>query len=390
MDSKIHLEEQKMGVRKLQVLEIVASSRGGGAEHVFCIAKGIDKSKFDLTIIMPEDDGNVNAFDFERLGIKVVPFNFFNRLSLREFLNFWSFIRRGDFDIVHCHGARAALFGRLAASLLRRWPKIVYTIHGFHVIHYQNPIKKICLLLLERILGHFTDMIICVSHSDRESVIKTKIAKSDKIKIIWNGIDLERFQKVLLNNNVKRNELGLPADAFILTMIGRLHPPKDLFTLITSFQLVQDELPNTCLLIVGDGPLRKELQNYAKRLHLNSKIIFAGARRDIPEILAITDIFILSTLWEGLPIVLLEAMASAKPVIASDICGNKEVVVNGETGILVPPIDPKSLAKAIIELARDPQKAKRLGQKGIARVKENFTLEKMIQQVTNLYEELTR
>lgn len=374
----------------MRILQVVASSRGGAAEHVFCIAKGIDRSKFDLTVIMPEDNGNVNVSDLRGRRIRVVSFNVFNRFSLKEFLNLRDFIRRGNFNIIHFHGTRAALFGRLAAILIWRRPKILYTIHGFHVVHYRNLLKKTFLLLLERILNLFTDVIVCVSHSDRESVIKMGLARNDKVKIIWNGIDIERFRNVSLDKNVKKNELRIPPNAFLLTMIGRLHPQKDYFTLISAFKLLQRELSNFYLLIVGDGPIREELKNYAKDLGLNDKIIFAGTRRDIPEILAVTDIFVLSTLWEGLPIVLLEAMAAAKPVIASDVCGNREVVMNRETGILVPSRDPEMLAQVVIRLTKNRQMAKKMGQKGQIRAQKNFTLEEMVQKIVNLYLELTR
>lgn len=374
----------------MRILEIVASSRGGAAEHIFCITKGIDRSKFDLTIVIPEDNGNVKVSDLRRLRIRVVSFNVFNRFSLKEFLNLRDFIRRGNFDIVHCHGTRAALFGRLAAILLWRRPKIFYTIHGFHVVHYRNPLKKTFLLLLERILNHFTDMIVCVSHFDRESVIKMRLVRNDKVKTIWNGIDIKRFRNVSLDEKVKKNELGIPPNAFLITMIGRLHPQKDYFTLISAFKLLQRGLSNFYLLIVGDGPMWEELQSYAKDLGLGDKIIFTGTRRDTPEILAVTDIFVLSTLWEGLPIVLLEAMAAAKPVIASDVCGNREVVINRETGILVPSRDPEMLAQTVIRLTKNRQMAKEMGQKGLIRVQKNFTLEEMVQKIVNLYSELTR
>ncbi|HAJ34039.1 MAG TPA: hypothetical protein DCK79_11950 [Candidatus Atribacteria bacterium] len=374
----------------MRILEIVASSQGGAAEHIFCIAKGIDRSKFDLTVVMPEDNGNVNFTDLRRLKIRVVSFNVFSRFSLKEFLNLRDFISRGNFDIVHFHGTRAALFGRLAAILIWQRPKILYTIHGFHVVHYRNLLKKLFLLLLERILNLFTDVIVCVSHSDRESVIKMGLARNDNVKIIWNGIDIERFRNISLDKNVKKNELRIPPNAFLLTMIGRLHPQKDYFTLISAFKLLQRELSNFYLLIVGDGPMREELKSYAKNLGLNDKIVFVGTRRDIPEILSITDIFILSTLWEGLPIVLLEAMAADKPVIASDVCGNREIVVDGETGILVSPRDPEMLAQAVTRLVKDRKMSKKMGQKGLIRVKNNFTLEEMVQKIENLYYELTR
>jgi len=299
-------------------------------------------------------------------------------------------VEKGGFNIVHFHGTRAAMLGRMAAILTLHKPKIVYTVHGFHLIHSPNPLKRIPLLLVERLLNRFTDVIICVSHSDRKNLIQRKLAKEDKIKVIWNGIDIKRFQKVKVNRYIKKKEFNLPPDAFVITMIGRLHPQKDHQTLLTAFQQVASELPNAYLLIVGEGPLRAKLEQYTQSLGIEGRVKFTGLRRDIPAILAITDVFVLSTLWEGLPIVLLEAMAAAKPVIASDVDGNREVVVNEETGLLVPPGNPEALAQTIIRLAKEPQKAKEMGQKGLERAKRHFSMELMCQQIANLYTELAK
>lgn len=377
-----------MVTKKLRILQIVASSQGGAAEHVVCVSKRINGSRFDFTVVMSEDDGNIIPSDFEKLGVKVVLFSISKGFSLTELLKLWTFIRSYGFDIVHCHGTRAAIFGRLAAGLSKRRPKIAYTIHGFHALHYVNPCKRELMLTLERLLGAFTDAVICVSYSDMESVVKAKLIKKEKVFTVWNGVNIKSFRDIILNKQVKRKELGISVDAFLLTTICRLHPQKDFTTLLRAFKLTLEELPRSQLLVVGDGPLREDLEVQIKRLGLETKVILTGVRRDIPEILAITDVFVLSTLWEGLPIVLLEAMASAKPVIASDVCGNREVVVNKETGILVSPGDHTAMARAILELARDPEKAKEMGKKGLARVKENFTAEKMEQNIVRIYEML--
>ena len=374
--------------RKLRVLQVIASSQGGGAEHVFHLVKGADKSRFDFTVLMSKDNGNVKVRDLEALGVKVAVSNVFNTFSLRGFFKLRDFIEKEKFDIVHFHGTRAAMLGRMAAILTYHRPRIVYTIHGFHLIHYSNPLKRTPLLLVEKFLNHFTDVIICVSYLDKESIIRRKVAKEDEIKVIWNGIDIERFRKIKIDRCAKKKEFNLPPDAFVLTMIGRLHPPKDHRTLLSAFRLVAPMLQNAHLLIVGAGPLRAELKRYTQSLGLNGRVRFTGFRRDIAEILAITDIFVLSTLWEGLPLVLLEAMASAKPTVASDVGGNREVIVNGKTGLLVPSRDPEALAQAIIKLAEDPQEAREMGEKGLLRVKEHFGLEAMVKKNTELYEGL--
>jgi glycosyltransferase involved in cell wall biosynthesis len=187
---------------------------------------------------------------------------------------------------------------------------------------------------------------------------------------------------------MKKKEFNLPPEAFVITMVGRLHTQKDHRTLISAFQLITSILQNAYLLIVGQGPLRKKLQQYSQALGIDRRTRFLGFRRDIPAILAITDVVVLSTHWEGLPLILLEAMASAKPVIATDISGNREVILDGKTGLLVPPRDPEILAQAITKLAKDPKKAKEMGEKGLLRVAECFSFEMMVKKTIELYESL--
>ncbi len=375
--------------QKLRVLEVIASSGGGGAEHLFWLIKRADKSRFNFTVLMSEDAENVKALDLRALGVEVALSDVFNTFSLREFFKLRDFMEKGNFDIIHFHGTRAAMLGRMAVALVRHRPKIIYTIHGFHLIHYHSPFKRIFLLLVEKFLNFLTDAIICVSYSDKESITGLRLANDGKIRVIWNGVDIERFQKAKVDRDAKKKELNLPSDAIVLTMIGRLHPPKDHRTLLTAFQKAISKFQNAYLLIIGEGPLRAKIERYAQSLGLGEKVKFTGFRRDISEIMAMTDIFILSTLWEGLPFVLLEAMASSKPVIATDVNGNREIIVNEDTGLLVPPKDPEALAQAIIKLAGNPQRAKEMGEKGFLRVKEHFNLEAMVKKTTDLYESLS-
>lgn len=375
-----------MVTRKIRVLEIIASSQGGGTQHLFYLIKGADKSRFDFVVLMPADN-DIIVSEFKAHGIKVAILNEFGRFSLQGFFKLLKFIKEEKFDILHFHGTRAAILGRIVAILAGYRGRIVYTIHGFHLPRYPF-LKRIPLLLAERFLNRFTDAIICVSYSDKEMIIQKKLVEKEKIEVIWNGIDIEQFQQIKINSFDKKKELDLPVNAFVITMIGRLHPSKDYMTLLSSFRLVMSILPNAYLLIVGEGPLRPKLEQYARSLEIYKRVRFTGFRRDIPALLAITDIFVLSTFWEGLPLALLEAMASAKPVIASDVGGNREIVINGETGLLVPPRDPEILAQAIIELAKNPQKAKEMGKKGFLRVKEHFSLEAMVRKTTKLYERL--
>jgi len=371
----------------INILYLVASSRGGGATHVRDLALGLDRSRFAVQVAMPEDGGNVRREDFEAVGIPFHRVDIAAGLSLRALRHIRCLI--ADADILHVHGARAALFGRLAAaSLGPRRPCVVYTIHGFAAPHYPQP-RRASLLAIERALAPATDRFIAVCQAEREALMAAGVAQPEQVRVVWNGIEVARFRDVAVDRAVQRAALGVPSDALLITTVCRLYKPRDFNTLLHAFREVADACPTAYLLIVGDGPYRPQVEALISRLDLAPNVTLAGFRRDIPQLLAASDIFVLATaLWEGLPLTILEAMASGLPVVASDVGGIREAVVHLETGILIPPKAPRALSEALLELLTDQQRAMAMGQMGRERAEKSFTLERMAQETVAIYEDL--
>jgi glycosyltransferase involved in cell wall biosynthesis len=204
------------------------------------------------------------------------------------------------------------------------------------------------------------------------------------------GIDAARFRDVLVDQAEQRAALSVPLGASLVTTICRLYRPRDFGTLLSAFARVRAELPSAHLLIVGDGPYRERIESLIEDLNLVPHVTMAGFRRDTPEVLATSDIFVLSTaMWEGLPLTILEAMASGLPVVASDVGGIREEVVDHETGIVVPPKDTAALYQSLLGLLANKGKARAMGQRGQERVFEYFTLERMGRETMAVYEGLT-
>lgn len=374
-------------MKRLFVLELVASSRGGGAVHVRDLALNLDPARFAVQVGMAEDGGSVSREDF--VDVPFYPLDIARGFSLSAI---WQLRRLfPSVDIVHLHGARVALFGRLAALTLgRRRPRVIYSIHGFAAPHYPAPRRQV-LLAVERALAPLTDLWICVSHAERETLLAAGVADSRRVHVIWNGIGVERFASVSLQPQEARATLGVPADSFVVTTICRLFRPRDFPTLLSAFQQVRDQLPHAHLLIVGDGPLRSQVGDAVAALHQESAVHLLGMRRDVPQILRATDVLVLASQgWEGLPLTVLEAMASSLPVVASDVGGTREAILDGETGLLFPPGDARALAQCILSLAADPHLAQQMGQRGLVRVREHFTVQRMASETTTLYEQLLR
>ena len=371
----------------VHLLHLIASSRGGGATHVRDLALGLDPARFAVQVAMPEDGGNVRREEFEAAGL---PFHRadiaagFSPVALKR-------IRRlaAGVDILHAHGARAALFGRLAAaSLGRRRPRVVYIIQGFSLPFY--PIhRRVLMLALERLLAPFTDAVIAVSREERRVFLAQRTLPPERVTMVWNSVCVGPFRAAERNREPTRIRLGLPAYAVLITTICRLYKPRDFDTLLPAFARVAETDRRACLLIVGDGPDRPKVEAIRERLGLASRVIMAGQRRDVPDILAATDIFTLTTWgWEGLPFTVLEAMAAARPVVATRAGGIPEAVAEGETGLLTPRRDVAALAEALGRLVADPDLRGRMGAAGRRRAEALFSRQRMIDLTAQVYERL--
>lgn len=372
---------------RVSILHLVASSRGGGATHVRDLALGLDPRRYASQVVMPEDGGHVYREDFMASDIPFHPMNIAAGFSLQAIRH----IRRllDGVEVVHVHGARAAFFGRLAAaSLARRRPRIVYSVHGFAAPHYAQPRRGV-LLAIERALAPITDSVIAVSYAERQALLAARVTRAERIRVVWHGIDVARFHRTVDDRDTHRLALGIPVDAPVITTVCRLDKPRDFDTLLQAFRKVVDTCPATHLLMVGNGPYRARIETRVSNLGLSSRVMLAGTRRDIPQILTASDILVLSTaLWEGLPFTILEAMAAGLPVVASDVGGIAEAVRHTETGYIVPQRSPEALSEGLLRLLGNPEHARAMGERGSVRAQKHFTLERMTHETTAVYEDV--
>ncbi len=371
-------------VSKYRVLQIVASSRGGGAELVRCLVKELDPARYESTVVMPDDGGQLSAADFEAIGARCLHFDIAVGFSPGEWWRLRRFVRSGQFDIVHCHGARAALWARLAAVGPRR-SRIMFGVHGLSIVHHGG-LKRSLLLGMERLLQIVTDVTLCDSDSERAEVLRYGIASPQHTHTIHNGTDLSRLDRGSYDKAAARAALGLDSIQPALVTVCRLNRPRDFDTLLRAMQTVVTQLPTARLLIVGDGPLRLAIEEQTRALTLGENVRLLGIVRDVGQVLAAADVFVLSTQgWEGLPLAPLEAMAMHLPVVISDVGGNREAVQDGVTGLVVPPRQPQTLADALLRLLRDQSTAQRMGQRGNDRVVREFSAQRMAAETMAIY-----
>jgi len=297
-------------------------------------------------------------------------------------------MRQGKYSIVHTHSSKAGIVGRWAAKLAGV-PIIVHTVHGWGHHDYQHPLVRAYYILLEKITLPITDKLIAVTGKDIDKGLRDGIGKRSDYLVIRSGIELDRFGHPQVPRETTRAAWGIPADAPLIGSVTRLSPQKAPLDFVRAAALVAQRYPNAYFMMVGDGPLRGEVEQLATELGIANRLVLTGLRRDVPELLAAFDLFALSSLWEGLPRVLLQAMATSLPVVATACDGSAEAIETGVNGFLVPPGEPTQLAERLCDLLEQPALAQQMGSAGYARVEE-FSDRGMVKAIAALYAELLK
>lgn len=323
-------------------------------------------------------------------GIKVYSIDTRRIFRLDSVIKLAWVIKKEGINLVHSH---APLAGSIL-SCLGGWLAGIPVISHAHAPYFMNPnpIIRGCQLLLNRITSRlFCVKVIAVSEFVKREMIGLGVA-AKKIITVYNGIDLSEFKDAGEANRI-RQEFGLLQGQFIIGEVGRLGKDKGQHILIQAAKKVIKDNPDTAFMIVGEDltqgrRYRQKLEKLAEDLGLKKQVVFTGYRRDIAGLMGTFDIFVLpSTFYEGLPLVILEAMAAKKAVIAAAVGGNPEIVVDGQTGKLVAPLDADSLAEAIAYCRNHPQDAKKMGEEGYQRVKQYFSLSEMLDKIMKIYNE---
>ena len=286
-------------------------------------------------------------------------------------------VRDTKADVVHSHGKGAGFYGRLAAKLAG-----VPSVHTFHGIHYENysRLGRTAYLALERRLAGLTHAVISVSKTEQTEALRIRIARPWNSEVVVNGIDVDELDARPAS---ERAALGLRADEEVLGCVARFDPVKRHEALVRALAIVAKRHPKAALLLAGDGPAKPRIERLAARL--NVRVVSPGVIGLEKNPYACCDIYVAGSAKEGLPLALLEAMASGLAVIATDVPGHQDVVVDGTTGLLVPMEDDAKLAAAIVSLLDDPDRRRKMGQAGRARVLKEFTLQSMVAGTAEVY-----
>lgn len=363
---------------------------GGAQQNTLHTVRHLDRALFEPVLICgrgglldeeTKDDASVRTVFVESLQRDIHPF-----LDLLALLELTKVLLAEKPDILHTHSSKAGILGRLAAALAGV-PVVVHTYHGFGFHDRQPPLVKGLYVLLERLCARFTDALIFVSKANIAYAAQHGIARPEEAVLIRSGVALAGLPAPVDAAKLKMSA-GVGMHKPLVVSIGNLKPQKNVADLLEAAALVLAALPEARFVFIGDGPQRRALEARAFALGLNDRFIFLGWRRDAAQWLAAADAFVMSSLWEGLPRALVEAMKTGKPAVCYATDGVLDLIKSGENGFTVEPGDHAALAARVIELLKDETLRRRLGEAAAAAIGPEFDIDGMVRAQEALYERL--
>jgi glycosyltransferase involved in cell wall biosynthesis len=367
-------------IDRARVLVLIKGLGVGGAERLLEAAiPHLDRRRFDYRVAYFLPWKNALVPPFERAGIPVYNLGMRVDLDARVLARLTRLVQRERIALIHAHLPVAGVWGRLAARLAGR-ARVVYTEHNI-------PARYAALTrMLNRRTYWMNDVVIAVSEEVRKAVAAYANGRP-RLVTIQNAVDVDAIAATPVEGVAVRREFGFPEDALLVTTVGNLTPKKGHVHLLAAAARVIARHPGARFLLIGQGPMAEELRAEAVRLGLDGTFVFAGFRDDAIRLMAASDVFVLSSLFEGLPVTLLEAMALGRPSVVTRVGGIPEVA-NDASSVMVPPGDPDVLADAIAELLAAPDRRVRMGAAAQEQARRRYGVEQMIQAVERIYDDL--
>jgi glycosyltransferase involved in cell wall biosynthesis len=366
--------------KRINILECIRQGQvGGGESHLLSLVENLDKEIFNPIVLSFTDGPMIDRLRKMNITVHIIP-------TLRPFdLTKWKQVQKllkdHKIELVHAHGTRANSNVLWAARSLGI--PVIYTVHGWSFHPDQKPLVRNIRIMGEKYLTSRSDLNISVSASNQQS--GKQFINSFKSIVINNGIDLKKFDPSALHRDI-RKELNIPADKILVLFIARFTSHKQPLALIEAFSKAFQSNPDLHLLLVGDGDQKEDANDMIRRSGMSEHITMESFRQDVPDVLASADIFVLPSLWEGLPIGLLEALAMGKAVIATNVDGTSEIIENGVNGILIETEDlVNDLGKAIEALSKDKASREKFSHNAMHTITEKYNAANMTKEIENIY-----
>lgn len=363
---------------------------GGAQKHLLNLIDNLDIKKYKI-FVFTSQKGLLLSKITARKEVITKKSVFLDRpihpiKDLFALIEIYFFIKRNKITLVHTHSSKAGILGRFAAKLAKV-KVIIHTVHGWSFNNFQHWVIRKIYIYLERIAAKFSHKIIVVSNYDKQKGLDNKIGKDNKYQVIYYGINFSEFNQKI---SCFRTDNAISKDTLIVGSISCLKPQKCPQDFIRLAYLTLQQISNIKFVLVGNGVLLNKVNLEIKKLGLQKSIILTGWRDDIADILSGIDIFVLTSLWEGLPISVLEAMLMSKPIIATNTGGIQEVINEGKNGFLIAPRNMALMSGKLVELLKNTELRETVGKNARDYLNSNFQLQRMINSNQNLYDELIK
>ncbi|HKK49399.1 MAG TPA: glycosyltransferase family 4 protein [Alkalispirochaeta sp.] len=404
------------GQRPTPILHIITRlANGGAAENTIYSVNGLDRSRWAVDVAIGGEPGADETDQVEKLAIAGdvtvhrIPSLVRNPGpgEVRALSNLRRLIRTGGYRIVHTHGAKAGILGRMAARK-EGVPVLINGIHGHSFSPQMNPLARVVYRSIEKRVARYTTHFVSVGDDLRQQYLTAGVGTPERFSVIHSGMELDRFIAAGGMGEARRAEiraeLGVPAEAVVYANISRMEPRKGhRYFLEAAAQVVGtptgpqagsasatevSDGRDPWFVIVGDGPEESALRRQAQELGIGHRVVFTGYRGDVENMFAMSDVVVLTSLWEGLPRVLVQAAATGRPAISFACDGAGEVIENDENGWVVPMRDVAAVANRMGQLRCEPELRRHMGEAGRAKVNTSWTVEAMVEQIDQLYQRL--
>ena len=373
-----------MRKNKIRILH-VAQAAGGVDRYIRMLLKYLDKDKFENVLVCSQDfhkedyDGLVDAFEQIEMN-RAIGVN-----DLKSIGKVRKLIKKYNPDIVYAHSSKAGAIARVADIGLKN--HCVYNPHGWAFNMRCSAKKKAMYTAIEKMAAPFCEKIICISDAEKQSALDKKICGAEKLQVIFNGVDIEAFESGE-HGKVKREDLNIPEDAFVVGMVGRISPQKAPDIFVKMAKLVKDKIPNAHFIIVGNGNQEAEIRKYAEDNDFSENLHITGWVDDPMSYVELFDVACLLSRWEGFGLALPEYMMAGKPIVASRVDAIPNIIRNEENGLLVDDDDADGASEAVLRIYRENGLKDKLVAQGLKDVHDKFDARRVSEEHGKLFHKL--
>ena len=366
---------------KIRILH-VAQAAGGVDRYIRMLLKYLDKEKFENILVCSQDFHEEDYRDLVDSFEQVEMTRAIGSSDLKAIKEVRALIKKYNPDIVYAHSSKAGAITRVADIGLKN--HCIYNPHGWAFNMRCSAKKKAMYTAIEKIAAPFCDKIICISDAEKQSALDKKICKEDKLQVIFNGVDIEAYENEV-HGAVKRKDLNIPEDAFVVGMVGRISPQKAPDVFVRMAKHVKDEVPNAHFIIVGNGNQEDEIRKYAEDNDFSNSLHITGWVDNPMSYVELFDVACLLSRWEGFGLALPEYMMAGKPIVASRVDAIPNIIRNGENGLLVEVDDDIGTSKAVLRILREDGLRKKIVAQGLEDVHNRFNARRVSEEHSKLF-----